>query len=306
MRIVIAGAGEVGTHLAKMLSNDNHEIILIDTEEDRLKPVDSALDVMTYHGSATSVNMLRDTLGKKTDLFIAVAHSEDTNITAAILAKRLGAVKTFARINNMEYLEENTNEFFRSLGIDFMIYPELIAAKEVLRLLHETGTTEFMEFSGGKLMIYVLKLEENAPILNKTLKEISESFKSHQYRAVAIKRNDKTIIPRGNEQFHVGDLAFVVSTPEGIDDMMFYSGKENFEAKRIMILGGSRIGRHVAANMQKETEVKLIDQDLEKCQMLADMLENTLVINGDGRNVDLLMEEGFDENGCSGCSNRQF
>lgn len=293
MRIVIAGAGEVGTHLAKMLSNDNHEIILIDTEEERLKPVDSALDVMTYHGSATSVNMLKDTLGKKTDLFIAVAHSEDTNITAAILAKRLGAIKTFARINNMEYLEENTNEFFKSLGIDFMIYPELIAAKEVLRLLHETGTTEFMEFSGGKLMIYVLKLEENAPILNKTLKEIAESFKSHQYRAVAIKRNDKTIIPRGNEQFQEGDLAFVVSTPEGIDDMMFYSGKENFEAKRIMILGGSRIGRHIAANMQKESEVKLIDQDLEKCQVLADLLENTLVINGDGRNVDLLLEEGL-------------
>jgi trk system potassium uptake protein TrkA len=293
MRIVIAGAGEVGTHLAKMLAADNHEILLIDTEEDRLRPVDSALDVMTYHGSATSVNMLKDTLSKKTDLFIAVAHSEDTNITAAILAKRLGAIKTFARIDNMEYLEDSTKEFFNKLGVDFMIYPELIAAKEVLGLLHETGTTEFMEFSGGKLMLYVQKLEANAPILNKSLKEIAESFKTYHYRAVAIKRNDKTIIPRGNEHFHAGDLAFVVSTPEGIDEMMFFSGKENFEAKRIMILGGSRIGKHVALNMQKESEVKLIDYNLEKCEMLADLLENTLVINGDGRNVDLLVEEGL-------------
>ena len=293
MRIVIAGAGEVGTHLARMLANDNHEIILIDTEELRLIPIDSSLDLLTYHGSATSVNILRDTIGKKTDLFIAVAHSEDTNITSAILAKRLGAEKTFARIDNMEYLEKGTSEFFFSLGIDNMIFPEYIAAQEVLGLLHVTGTTEFMEFSGGKLMLYVQKLEENAPILNRSLQEIAESFKTHQYRAVAIKRNERTIIPRGSEQFQAGDLAFVVSTPEGIDEMMLFSGKENFEAKRIMILGGSRIGKHVASQMQKESEVKLIDIDRDKCQILADTLENTLVINGDGRNVELLEEEGI-------------
>jgi trk system potassium uptake protein len=276
-----------------MLASDNHEIILIDPAEERLKPVDSALDVMTYHGSATSVSLLRDILDKKTDLFIAVAHSEDTNITAAILAKRLGAVKTFARIDNMEFLEERLKSSLKILGIDFMIYPELIAAKEVLGLLHETGTTEFMEFSGGKLMLYVQKLSDSAPILNKSLAEIAESFKTHHYRAVAIKRDDKTIIPRGNEQFHEGDLAFVVSTPEGIDEMMFFSGTSNFEAKRIMILGGSRIGKHVAMNMQRESEVKLIDHNLDKCQRLADLLENTLVIHGDGRNVDLLVEEGL-------------
>ncbi len=293
MRIVIAGAGEVGTHLAKMLAADNHEIILIDPEEMRLKPVDASVDVLTYHGSATSVNMLRDAIGRKTDLFIAVAHSEDTNITAAILAKRLGAEKTVARIDNMEYLEESTKEFFLSLGIDYMIYPELIAAKEVLGLLHVTGTTEFMEFSGGKLLLYVQKLEENAPILNKSLQEIAESFRTHHYRAVAIKRNEQTIIPRGTEMFREGDLAFVVSTPEGIEEMMLFSGKENFEAKKIMILGGSRVGKHVAMNLQRECEVKVIDLDLERCQVLADRLENTLVINGDGRNAELLVEEGI-------------
>jgi trk system potassium uptake protein TrkA len=293
MRIIIAGAGEVGTHLAKMLSNENHEIILIDSEDSRLKPIDSSLDVLTYHGSSTNVKILQDALRKKTDLFIAVTHSEDTNITSAILAKRFGALKTIARIDNIDYLEVSTYEFFKSLGIDSLIYPELIAAREVLGLLHETGTSEFMEFSGGKLSMFVQKLDEKAPILNKSLEEISISHRTDKYRAVAIKRNDKTIIPRGNEQFQIGDLVFVVSTREGIDEMMTTSGKESFEAKNIMILGGSRIGKHVALYLQKNCEVKLIDLSIEKCEQLAEILEKTLVINGDGRNVDLLEKEGI-------------
>jgi len=293
MRIIIAGAGEVGTHLAKMLSNENHEIILIDTEEERLKPVDSSLDVLTYLGSATSINILQEVLQKKTDLFIAVTHGEDTNITSSILAKRLGAIKTIARIDNLDYLEHSTLEFFKSLGIDSLIYPELIAAREVLSLLHETGTTEFMEFCGGKLAMYVQKLDENAPILNKSLQEISMTRNTDKYRAVAIKRDEKTIIPRGNEFFHLGDLVFVISTNEGIDEMMETSGKENFEAKSIMILGGSRIGKHVALYMQKICEVKLIDSDQARCEALSEILQDTLIINGDCRNVDLLEQEGI-------------
>jgi len=293
MRIIIAGAGEVGTHLAKMLSNENHEIILIDSEGTRLKPIDSSLEVLTYEGSATSVKILQDALRKKTDLFIAVTHSEDTNITSSILAKRFGAIKTIARIDNLDYLEPSTLEFFKSIGIDSLIYPELIAAREVLGLLHETGSSEFMEFSGGKLAMYVQKLDEKAPILNKSLQEISVSHRTDKYRAVAIKRNAVTIIPRGNEHFQLGDMVFVISTHEGIDEMMKTSGKENFEAKSIMILGGSRIGKHVALYLQKTCEVKLVDSNIEKCKDLADILDNTLIINGDGRNVDLLEQEGI-------------
>ena len=293
MRIIIAGAGEVGTHLAKMLSNENHEIIIIDPEEDRLKPIDSTLDVLTREGSATSVKILQDVLARKTDLFIAVTHSEDTNITSAILAKRFGAIKTIARIDNLDYLEHSTTEFFRSLGIDSLIYPELIAARAVLGLLHETGATEFLEFCGGKLAMYVQKLNENAPIINKSLQEIALTNRTDKFRAVAIKRAGKTIIPRGNEQFKLGDLVYVISTNEGIEEMMKTSGKENFEAKNIMILGGSRIGKHVASYMQKSCEVKLIDYDIKKCEDLAEILDNTLIINGDGRNVELLEQEGI-------------
>jgi len=150
-----------------------------------------------------------------------------------------------------------------------------------------------MEFSGGKLAIYVLNLDANAPILNKSLQELSVSYKTENYRAVAIKRDGITIIPRGNERFMIGDLVYVISTHEGIDEMMIASGKENFEAKSIMILGGSRIGKHVAMYLQKTSEVKLIDSDINKCEDLAEILDNTLIINGDGRNVDLLEQEGI-------------
>ena len=293
MRIVIAGAGEVGTHLAKMLSNENHEIVLIDPEETRLKPIDSSLDILTHEGSATSVKLLRDTLVKKTDLFIAVTQFEDTNIISAIMAKRFGAIKTIARIDNLDFFESSTIDFFKSIGIDSLIYPELIAAREVLGLLHETGATDFMEFCGGKLAMYVQKLEENAPIINKSLQEIAQNNRTDKYRAVAIKREGKTIIPRGNEHFQLSDTVYVISTHEGMDEMMKTSGKKNFEAKNIMILGGSRIGKHIALHMQKTCEVKLIDISTKKCEDLSEILDNTLIINGDGRNVDLLEQEGI-------------
>jgi trk system potassium uptake protein TrkA len=293
MRIIIAGAGEVGTHLAKMLSNENHEIVIIEPEDTRLRPIESSLDVLTSHGSATSIKILQELLVKKTDLFIAVTHSEDTNITASILAKRFGAIKTIARIDNLDYLEHNSLEFFKALGIDSLIYPELIAAREVLGLLQETGTTEYMEFSGGQLTMFVQKLSGESPLRDKSLREIALSNKTDRYRAVAIKRNDKTIIPRGNERFHAGDFIFVISTREGIEEMMRASGWESSEAKNIMILGGSRIGKHVALHMQKKCEVKLIDSDPERCEALAELLDNTLIINGDCRNVDLLEQEGI-------------
>ena len=293
MRIVIAGAGEVGTHLAKMLANENHEIVLIDPAEVKLRPIDNSLDILTHEGSATSVSLLRDTLIKKTDLFIAVTQSEDTNIISSIMAKRFGAIKTIARIDNLDFLESSILDFFKSIGIDSLIYPELIAAREVLGLLHETGASDFMEFCGGKLAMYVQKLDEDAPIINKSLQEIAMSNRTDKYRAVAIKREGKTIIPRGNEHFKLADSVYVISTNEGMTEMMKTSGKKNFEAKNIMILGGSRIGKHIALHMQKTCEVKLIDSDPKKCEDLAEILDNTLIINGDGRNVDLLEQEGI-------------
>ena len=298
MRIIIAGAGEVGTHLAKMLSNENHEILIIDPEEERLKPIDSSMDAMTFHGSSTSIHLLQNAMKKKTDLFIAVTHSEDINITSSLLAKRYGAKKTIARIDNLEYLEPENEAFFRSIGIDSLIYPELIAAREVLMLLHETGTTDFMEFSDGNLAMYVQKLDEKAPILNMSLEDIYREFRTDQYRTVAIKRNNKTIIPGPGDVFQLNDMVYIISTKKGIDEMMKTSGKENFEAQSIMIVGGSRIGKHVAYYMQKSCAIKLIDSDIEKCETLAELLESTLIINGDCRDIELLSREGIANMDC--------
>ncbi len=293
MRIIIAGAGEVGSHLAKMLSQENHDIVVIDPDEDLLRSIDNSLDIMTVHGSATSISTLEEANIKRADLFIAVAHLEDTNITASILGKKLGAKKTIARIDNQEYLLPNNKDFFKSLGVDYLIYPEKIAAREIVGLLNQTGTTEFFDFSGGKLSLFVLKLDENAPVINKSLMEATENRLELDYRAVAITRNGETIIPRGNDVFQVGDLVYVITNKRGVNDLLKYSGKESFEIHNMMIIGGSRIGLRTAKDLEHEINVKLIEIDREKSFRLAGLLDNTLVIHGDGRNINLLMDEGL-------------
>lgn len=202
----------MGSHLAKMLSNENHEITVIDPDESRLKSIDATLDILTLVGSATSFQILKEAKIKNTDLFIAVTYSEDINITSAIIGKHLGAKKTIARVDNPEYLIPSFKEHFTNLGIDYLIYPERIAAGELVGLLHQTETTEFFDFSGGKLSLFVFKLDKNAPIINKSLAELTRKDQSMDYRTLAITRNGKTIIPRGDDRFELNDMVYVVST----------------------------------------------------------------------------------------------
>jgi trk system potassium uptake protein TrkA len=295
MRIVVAGAGAVGSHLAKMLSQENHDIILLDPDESKLRQVGSTLDVMTRTGSATSIPDLLDTNIKKADLFIAVAKTEEINITAAILGKRLGAKKTIARIDNQEYLYAKYREHFIDLGIDYMIYPEKIAAREIVGLLHQTGSTDIADFSKGLLSLFAIKLEEDAKIIGKTLNQLMEEEDSTDYRAVAVTRFGKTLIPNGEYSFQIGDLVYIISNQKDIESLLTYSGKKQFEVRDIMILGGSRIGTLAARDLGGHHNVKLIERNREKSYMLSNMLNNTLVINGDGRDYNLLMEEGLDK-----------
>lgn len=295
MRIVIAGAGEIGSHLARMLSGDNHQIIIIDTDEERLQLLAASLDILIYHSSATSVKTLQEIFQTKTDLFIAVAHSEDTNITAAILAKRFGARKTIARISSIDYHNFDNSEFFKSLGVDLLISPELIAAREVLNLLQETGTTDYMEFAGGRLSMFVQKLTADSQITGHTLSEVAKIYDNIQFRVVAIKRVNKTIIPRGEEYFETGDTVFVFSTKEGSEVLMRAAGITSRAASNVMILGGSGVGRHVAKYIQNKCNVKLIVDDDALSEEYANELTNTLVINGDYRDVELLEQEGISQ-----------
>lgn len=295
MKILIAGAGAVGSHLAKMLSNERHDIVLIDPDEDRLRNVGMNLDVMTLTGSATSIQQLNDADVKKADLFISVAKREETNITACVLAKRLGAKKTIARIDNQDYLLPGNREHFNETGIDYMIYPEGIAAREIVGLLHQTAINDLVDFSGGKLQMFVIKLDENAPIINKTLKDTLEDAEDKEYRAVAISRESKTIIPDGSEVFKSGDSVYIIANQSSVKELTKLSGKEEFEIRNIMILGGSRIGIKTARDLGNHHYVKLIEGNREKSYRISNSLNNTLVINGDGRDIDLLMEEGLNK-----------
>lgn len=295
MRIVVAGAGAVGSHLAKMLSQEHHDIILLDPDESKLRQVGANLDVMTRTGSATSIPDLLDTNIKKADLFISVAKTEEINITAAILGKRLGAKKTIARIDNQEYLYAKYREHFIDLGIDYMIYPEKIASREIVGLLHQTGSTDIADFSKGLLSLFAIKLEEDAPIIGKTLTQVMEEENKTDYRAVAVTQNGKTIIPNGEYKFEVGDLVYIISNQKDIDSLLTYSGKVQFDVRDIMILGGSKIGSLAAHELGSHHNVKLIEVDREKSYTLSNQLNNTLVINGDGRDYNLLMEEGLDK-----------
>jgi trk system potassium uptake protein TrkA len=293
MRIIIAGAGGVGSHLAKMLSSENHDIVLLDIDEEKLRRIGSNYDIMTLHGSATSISLLRDAHIQRSDLFIAVTEKEETNMTAAILGKKLGASKTIARIDNEEYLKYADKEMITGLGIDYMIYPEMIAANEIVGLMHQTGMADLVDFSGGKLSMYVIKLEENAPIVGKTLIESTPTNGQLDFRAVAITRDTETIIPRGSDIFHVNDHVYVITSQTGLEELLKYSGKEQYEIHDIMILGGSRIGARTAKLLGRHHNVKLIEINREKAYKLSNLLDNTLVINGDGSNMDLLTSEGI-------------
>lgn len=293
MYIIVVGAGEVGTHLAKMLAKEYHDVTVIDPDEEMLSHVTASADVLTIQGSATSIKVLKDANIKKADLFIAVAHSEETNIVSATLAKKLGAKKVIVRIDKWEYLQPNNKEIFLNLGIDSLIYPERLAAREIITLLGQTSSTEFVDFSGGKLSLIVFKLEEESPVVNYTLLQATKNTQNLDYRAVAISREGITIIPRGNDQFKVNDLVYVIANQNGIKEMLEYSGKKNIDVNNLMILGGSRIAIHLATELERSMNVKLIEVDPEKSEKLAAQFKNALVINGDGRDTDLLMEEGL-------------
>ena len=293
MKIIVAGGGEVGTHLAKMLSNENHDITVIDTDSEKLEYIDSHFDIMTINGSGASIEVLKDAGIYKSDLFIAVTPTEELNITASIIGKKLGAKKTISRIDNREYLLPMNKKYFKELGIDSFIYPEQLAANEVVKLLNQTGTTEIVDFSGGMLSLYVIKLDENAPVLNKTMIEASALDSGFNFRAVAIHRKSETIIPRGHDIFKANDLVHVITNRSGINTLMQESGKEKYIIKNLMILGGSRIGRRVARKLQNQYNIKLIETNKERCITLSEALNNVLIINGDGRDLDLLIEEGI-------------
>lgn len=293
MRILIAGAGEVGTHLAKMLCNANHDVILMDEDEDKLKQIDSHFDLMTIVGNLTSLEDLKEANVKMCDLFIAVPPYQDMSILSSILAKKLGAKMTVSRVNNHEYMLPENKEFFKQLGVDELIYPEQLAANEIVVSLKQVGIRQLVEFSDGNLLLVGLKIRNSAPLADITLSEASNLHHTREYNAIAINREGATIVPKGDDAFRHNDLAYFITTKSGLSQVLNDAGKKQFDIKNVMILGGSRIGKKVAAEIEELYNVKLIEIEKEKSYKLADILEHTLVISGDGRNLELLKDEGI-------------
>ena len=293
MKIVIAGAGAVGTHLAKLLSREKQEIILMDDNEERLAALSSNFDLLTVVASPTSIKGLREVEAHKADLFIAVTPDESRNMTACMLAHNLGAQKTVARIDNYEYLLPKNKEFFQQVGVDSLIYPEMLAAREIVSSIRMSWVGQWWEFCGGALILICAKMREKAEILNIPLHQLGGP--QLPYHIVAIKRGHETLIPRGDDTIKLNDIVYFTTTRKYVPYIRKIAGKEDYaDVRNVMIMGGSRISVRTAQYAPDYMQLKIVENDLNRCNRLTELLDDrTMIINGDGRDMDLLLDEGL-------------
>lgn len=297
MKIIIAGAGDVGFHLAKLLSFESQDIYLVDTDGEKLEYASNHIDVITKRGDATSIKLLKEINIDKADIFLAVTESQNTNFTIAVLAKKLGAKKTIARISNHEFTQNSEIDFVE-LGIDNMISPGELAADEIKMLLNQSAFNDTIQFENGTLNILGSTLEYNSPLINLTVQQAREKFSDIDFITIAIKpeNDDETIIPRGNTVYHANDQIYFSAPKESIPKLYKLMGKTQFGVKDVMILGGGKIGVKAARNLcDNKFNIKLIEIDKVRAKEVAEKLPNALIIKGDGRNVELLEEENISE-----------
>ena len=293
MKVVIVGAGAVGTHLSKLLSREHQDCVLIDDNEERLGAL-SEYDVMTYNASPTSIKVLKEAGVQHADLFVGVTPEETTNLTACMIAHQLGAKKTVARIDNYEYLSPQNKEFFRNMGIDSLIYPEVLAAIDINNGLKLSWVRQRWDVHDGALTLLGIKLRETAEILNQPLRDLCGP--DDPYHIVAIKRDEETIIPGGLDELRVGDLAYFMTTQEYIPYIRKIVGKEHYaDVKNVIVMGGDKTSVRAALTTPDYMNVKIIEKSAERCEKLNELLgdSDTMVIHGDGRDLGLLEEEGI-------------
>ena len=294
MKIIIIGAYAIGTHLARLLSRNNHDITIIDDDGERLAQIGSDFDLMTMEASPSSINTLTDAGVAAADLFISVTPSQSLNINTCIIAHALGARKTVAKISDAEFTAEDKKEFFKRLGIDELIYPEILAARDIISGLKMSWVRQRWDVHDGALVMLGIKLREACEILNKPLREISGP--NDPYHVVAIKRGTDTIIPGGNDKLELYDLAYFMTTRQYIPYIRKIVGKEHYvDVKNVMVMGGGTTAVRAVQTMPEYMDVKVIEMNPERCEYLNDILDNdkTLIINGDGRDIPLLTEEGI-------------
>lgn len=291
MKIIIAGAGEVGTYLAKMLSNEDQDIILIDNDQNRLDVIDANYNLMTLNGSTSSFKTLRDAGVAQCDLYIAVTPFETKNITSCAIAKKLGAKKTVARIDNSEFLQESNGKILKDVGVNFLIYPENLAAFEIDTALSHNWARYWAELLNGQLLLIGVKLHEDSTIIDTRLKELP--VKTHDFHIAAIKRNHRTIIPNGNDELKRDDIVYFITKPEFVKEVQTLCGKKKRVMKKVLILGGSRMTMRFARLFSDKYSIRIIDNDREKCEFMATELPDCEIVLGDGRDVEILKENNI-------------
>lgn len=293
MKIVIVGAGEVGSHLAKLLSREDQDIVLVDKDANRLANLDANYNLMTLCGSPTSFSTMREADVDHCDLFIAVTPYETTNVTACAMAKSIGAKKTVARIDNYEFMVDESQEFFTQIGVDYLIYPEFLAAQEIMTSLKRSWVRHWFELHDGEIILVGVKLRDNAPLIGKQLKDLA--FVQRSFHISAIKRNHETIIPRGDDIIRANDILYFTTTRDHVDDLLDLCGKVQHEINRVLIMGGSRIAIRLAALAGNEYSFKIIESNLEVCKALPEKCPNCEIVHGDARDFDVLREEGIED-----------
>ncbi|MDR0686306.1 MAG: Trk system potassium transporter TrkA [Dysgonamonadaceae bacterium] len=291
MKILIAGAGEVGKHLAKLLSRESQDIVLLDDDDEKLN-IPYTSEIMTVKGNPTSLADLKNAGVSQADMFIAITPEETTNITACLLATNLGAKTTIARVSNNEYMLPKNMDFFAKIGVDSLICPEELAAAEILNALKTPWSRQWWELAGGELILIGAKVRDNAPLVDRMLMEFA--LEERFYHIVAIKRDEETIIPRGVDRIQSGDILFFTTTPQYVNHIKTLAGKDKINIKLVTIMGGSRIAQKVAERLPDNIHIKILEKDRDKSYQLAEKVRsNVLVINGDGRNNELLIRENI-------------
>ncbi len=294
MKIIIAGAGDVGYHLAEHLVSENQDITLIDTNQEVLDLVSQRLDVLTIQGNAASINTLRRAQVERAQLMLAMTTSETTNLVTATIAKRLGVNQTIARINSKEYLSAGQREIFSDIGIDNIISPTSLAAEEIVRLVREATFTDVFEFEDGKFTLVGATIDETSPLADVRISQWpSIGGAAQDLRPMAILRGKKTLIPKGPTVLHPGDHIYFITRRERLPVLSELVGHDTREIRRVMIAGGSALAYETAQLLEQDYKVTVIDQDKSRCKELAANLNNSVIINGDPTNPYLLYEVGL-------------
>ena len=291
MKIIIAGAGEVGTHLAKMLSKENQDITLLDSDQTKLDIIDSNYNLMTWNGSTSSFESLREVGVHDADLYIAVTPFETRNMASCAIAKKMGAKKTVARIDNSEFLVPENRQVIRELGIDFVIYPEHLAANDIALSLSHNWARYWGELHNGALLLIGVKIHSNSVLLNVKLKDMPVT--THDFHIAAIKRKNETIIPNGNDEILPDDVVYFITTPPYIQQVRELCGKTKKVIKKALIMGGSRIARRFAELYHDKFHIKILETDMAVCEQLATELPDCEIVFGDGRDIEVLRENNI-------------